>query len=410
MTLLLVAGIGTTAFLLLRDDVEEPTAGPVTTEPSQKWSWESDKEVSYVYPGPGLTLVKLGGEESGLVALDEGGKELWRDERHPYNYVTYYDDLELIQASWYVATASSAGSDTDSGDVVFDYDGEVVWENTDPEVSLYEIAEDGDHVIRAGDKLTKLDPETKDEDWSITGQDFAYTDDATYALDGDQLTRYAEESDKQEWSTELPAGHADGLAEDYLLGVHANDDFVLVASGSLFAFDPKTGKSLWTEDTPGDVRSVAGNRYAVSQPYSYDETTGESVGPKPPFPIFGREGEAGNLGIAEGGFGWMAFEVVQVRGEEMTLQRSSGRLYAADGTLAEDGYTHVAQTLDEGVYTVEGATIGYQEWGGDEPEWRITLDDVESLATEDDPGKDVELAAGDGAIFVNDKHTVWRYE
>lgn len=413
VALLLVAGIGITAFLLLRDDEgEELTAGPVATEPSQKWSWESDEPVAYVYPGPGLNLVKLGGEESGLVALDEDGKELWRDERHPYNYVTFYEDQKLITASWYVATASSTGSDSDSdsGDVVFAYDGEVVWENIDPEVSLYDIADDGDYIVRAGETLTKLDPESEEEDWSITGQDFAYADDATFALDGDQLTRYAEESDEQQWSTELPAGHAEGLAEEYLLGVHANDDFVLVASGSLFAFDPKTGKSLWTDDTSGDVRSVAGNRYALSQPYSYEEATGVSVSPKPPFPIYGKEGEAGSLDIVEGGFGWLVVEVVAVDGKEMTLQRSSGRLYDIDGALAEGGYDHVADTLDEGVYTVDGATIGFREWGSDAPEWTLTLDEVDSLATEDDPGQDVEVAAGAGAIFVNDKHTVWRYE
>jgi hypothetical protein len=396
--------------LLGDDDSDEVTAGPVTTEPSEEWSWESDKPVSYVFPGPGLNLVKLGGDASGLVALDEDGKELWRDERHPYNYVTYHDDQQLIAASWYVARASSAGSDTDKGDVVFDYDGEVVWENTDPDVSLHGIAEDGDYMVRTGDKLAKVDPTSKDEDWSITGQEFAYADDATFVLDGDQLTRFAEDSDEQEWSTELPAGHAEGLEQDYLLRLHANDDLVLVASGSLFAFDPESGKSLWTEDTSGDLLSVAGDRYAVSQPYSYDETTGESVSPKPPFPIFGKEGEVGSLEIVEGGFGWLAVEVVEVQGEEMTLQRSSGGLYDIEGTLAEDGYTHVARILDEGVYTVDGATIGYREWGGGEPEWTLTLDDVESLATEDDPGQDVEVAAGEGAIFVNDEHTVWRYE
>ncbi|MFE7226044.1 PQQ-binding-like beta-propeller repeat protein [Nocardioides sp. NPDC057577] len=411
VVLLLVAGIGTAAFLLLRDDEGgELTAGPVTTEPSQEWSWESDKPVAYVYPGPGLNLVKLGGEEPGLVALDEDGKERWRDERHPYNYLNFYEDQKLITASWYVATASSAGSDSDSGDVVFDYDGEVVWENTDPEVGLHGIAEDGDFVVRVGEKLTKLDPESKEEDWSITGQDFAYADDATFALDGDQLTRYAEESGEQEWSTELPPGHAAGLAEEYLLGLRANDDFVLVTSGSLFAFDPKTGKSLWTENVSGDVRSVAGNRYAVSPPYSYDETAGVSVSPTPPFPIYGKEGEAGSLDIVEGGFGWMAVDVVAVDGKEMTLQRSSGGLYDIDGALAEDGYDHVADTLDEGVYTVDGATIGYREWGRDAPEWTLTLDEVDSLATEEEPGQDVEVAAGAGAIFVNDEHTVWLYE
>ncbi|GGU31492.1 PQQ-binding-like beta-propeller repeat protein [Nocardioides albus] len=410
MTLLLVAGIGTAAFLLLRDDDEEPTAGPVTTEPSQTWSWESDKPISHVYPGPGLNLVTLDGEERGVVALDEDGKELWRDERHPYNYITVYEDQKLITASWYVAIASSEGSDSDSGDVVFDYDGEVVWENTDPDVSLHGIAEDGDYMVRTGDKLAKLDPTSKDEDWSITGQQFAYADDATFVLDGDQLTRFAEDSDEQEWSTELPAGHAEGLEEDYLLRLHANDDLVLVASGSLFAFDPESGKSLWTENTSGEVMSVAGDRYAVSQAYSYDETTGESAGPKPPFPIYGAEGEAGSLEIVEGGFGWLAVEVVEVDGEEMTLQRSSGGLYDVDGALVESGYDNVAYTLDEGVYTVDGATIGYREWGSDEPEWTLMLDDVESVATEDDPGQDVEVAGGEGEIFVNDKHTVWRYE
>ncbi|MFD4326493.1 PQQ-binding-like beta-propeller repeat protein [Nocardioides sp. NPDC058538] len=410
MTLLLVAGIGTTAFLLLRDDDEQLTTGPVTTEPRQTWLWESDKPISYVHPGPGINLVTLDGEERGVVALDEDGKELWRDERHPYNYITFYEDQKLITASWYVATASGEGSDTDKGDVVFGYDGEVVWENTDPDVSLSSIADDGDYVVRAEEKLAKLDPESKDEDWSITGQDFAYADEATFVLDGDQLTRYAEDSDEQEWSIELPSGHAEGLEQDYLLGLHANDDLVLVASGSLFAFDPKTGKSLWTEDTSSDVRSVAGNRYALSQPYSYDETTGVSVSPKPPFPIYGKEGEAGSLDIVEGGFGWMAVEVVAVDGKEMTLQRSSGRLYDIDGALAESGYDHVADTLDEGVYTVDGATIGYREWGSDAPEWTLTLDEVDSLATQDDPGQDVEVAAGAGAILVNDEHTVWRYE
>ncbi|MFI5624401.1 hypothetical protein ACIA03_13135 [Nocardioides sp. NPDC051685] len=403
---LIVYVASTLVYTELRGDGDASGPGPVTSEPKEVWSWTSDQEIAYAQDLPnGGALVSLSGDADGIVALDKSGKEVWRDERHPYNVTIVHEKEQLIEASWYVARASSSGSTSDSGTILFDFDGKAVWEAPEG-VDLYSIQEDGSYLVSDDDSMTKLDPRTNEESWTIKGTWFSPTDSAIYALDVSDLVRYDLDG-KEEWRTALPTGYDDGLDEYGRTYLYVSDQMLLVASGSLLAFAPDSGRQLWTDSTHGEVIHAAKNRYVVVPAAQSDPLTGSKQPLDGPFPIFGPDGHIGDIDLATSG-AYLTMDVIELDGRPVNFHQSSGTLFDADGAVIDKGYDHVTVAFDEGAYTVDGSTIGYRAWNSEKAAWTLDLEDVDSMADDYYP-EDVRVGASAHGIYVNDRTSVRLY-
>lgn len=403
---LIVAVVGNLVYTELRGDGDASGAGPVTSEPKEVWSWTSGQEVAYAQDLPnGGALVSLSGEADGIVALDKSGKEVWRDEKHPYNIARVHEKEQLIEASWYVAQASSGGDTSNSGTILFDFDGKEVWEAPEG-VDLYSIEEDGSYLVYDDDSMTKLDPKTNEESWTIKGTWVSPTDSAIYALDQGDVVRYSLDG-KEEWRRALPAGYDDGLDEYDLTYLYTSDQMLLVASGSLLAFSPDSGQQLWTEMTSGEVIRAANDRYVVVPAAQSDPVTGSKQPLEGPFPVFGPEGHIGDIDLATSG-AYLTMDVIELDGRPVNFHQSSGTLFDADGAVIDKGYDHVTVAFDEGAYTVNGSTIGYRAWNSEKAAWTLDLEGVDSMADDYYP-EDVRVGASKHGIYVNDKTSVRLY-
>lgn len=403
---LIVAVAGNLVYTELRGDGDASGPALVTSEPKEVWSWTSDEEVAYAQDLPnGGALVSLSGDSGGIVALDKSGKEVWRDEKHPYNMALVHEKEQLIEAGWYVARASSSGSTSDSGTILFDFDGKVIWEAPEG-ADLYSIEEDGSYLVSDDDSMTKLDPKTDEESWTIKGTWFSPTDSAIYALDGGDVVRYSLDGE-EEWRTALPGGYDDGLDEYDLTYLYTSDEMLLVASGSLLAFAPDTGKQLWSESTRGEVIPAANGRYVVVPTAQSDPVTGSNEPLEGPFPIFGPEGHVADIDLATSD-AYLTMDVIELDGRPVNFHQSSGTLFDADGAVIDKGYDHVTVALDEGGYTVDGSTIGYRAWNSEKAAWTLDLEGVDSMADDYYP-EDVRVRAAKHGIYVNDKTSVRLY-
>lgn len=403
---LIVAVAGNLVYTELRADGDASGRAPVTSEPKEVWSWSSGQEVAYAQDLPnGGTLVSLSGEADGIVALDKSGEEVWRDEKHPYSMAIVHEKEQLIEASWYVARATSSGSNSDSGTILFDFDGKVVWEAPEG-VDLYSIEEDGSYLLYDDDSMTKLDPKTDEESWTVKGSGFTLTVSAIYALDGGDVVRYSLDG-KEEWRTALPAGYDAGLDEYSVTNLYSSDEILLVSSGSLLAFAPEDGKKLWTEATHGTVIRAADDRYVVVPESQSDPVTGSRQPPEGPFPIFGPEGHVGDIDLATSD-AYLTMDVIVLDGRPGNFHQSSGTLFDADGAVIDKGYDHVTVAFDEGGYTVDGSTIGYRAWNSEKAAWTLDLEGVDSMADDYYP-EDVRVGAAKDGIYVNDKTSVRLY-
>ncbi|MGH3349065.1 MAG: PQQ-binding-like beta-propeller repeat protein [Nocardioides sp.] len=403
---LIVAVAGYLVYTELQGDGDATGPVTVTSEPKEVWAWTSDQEVAYAQDLPdGGALVSLSGEADGIVALDKSGKEVWRDEKHPYNIVTVHEKEQLIEASWYVARASSSGSSSDSGTILFDFDGEVTWEAPEG-ADLYSIEEDGTYLLYDDDSMTRLNPKTDEESWTIKGSGFTLSTSAVYALDGDDIVRYSLDG-KEEWRTTLPAGHDDGLDEYGLTHLYSSGEMLLVDSGSLLAFAPGTGEHLWTEAVRGEAIRAADDRFVVVPTTEYDPDTGAKQPVEGPFPIFGPDGHDGDIDLATSG-AYRTMDVITLDGRLVNFHQPSGILFDADGTVIDTGYDHVGEAFDDGGYTVDGSTIGYRAWNSEKAAWALDLDDVDSLADDYYP-EDVRVGSSANGVYVTDKTSVRLY-
>lgn len=377
-------------------DVAEESISPVTSEPEPAWSWETDGSIEHAVSSPDMTVVSLA-DSGEAVALDNDGEELWSEDSHVYDYPSIYPDAELIELEY---------SDDDGGEygsVVVDYDGEVVWESDD-DSSVWTIEDDGTILVTEGDDLDKVDPDQEEPLWSIeAGEDQWLGDDEVLVVDGNDVVSYGREDGEEQWRTTLPAGHDADLDEDYHIEIAANDDFVLVSTGSLTALSRDGEDELWTESEGGSISETAEQRFLVT-PYDGPGTGGE-------YPIYGSDGEVGTLDVNGIDGDYVSVTTVDVDGEEMNFLYNAGTLFSADGSEVEDDYDDAYWVVDGGYYIADGQTLGYREWRSDEPEWSLELGDVDPIEDEYDIyDADFGMYALDDAIIVNDRDTVWRYE
>lgn len=375
---------------------------PVTKKPSKVWQWETGEDVGWATPGPGFTLVELGGKKGGFVALDDRGKEKWRGEAHPYSTLWVDEEDKVIEAGWYVATVNGAD---DQGTIIYDYSGKVLWRQTGGGW-FYDVEKDGDYLVSTDTSLQKLDATTKKPLWSIPQTDYAVTDDAIYTIAGDQLVCYARADAKKKWSVALPAGWKTGL-ESYDIGFRSNDDMLMLTGTSTYAFSLDDGHLLWHTADKGSLVELADDRFTVI-PDGYDATTGRSTQPKGPFPVLAKSGKVGSITLkATDSYAYM--QIVEVDGKAVNFHQASGALFDADGKLIDDGYDHVAEALNEGAYRIVGTTVSYRPWHEHSDAWSMPLTGIASLATKDDPDTTIRLSALDGGLLINDKHSVWLY-
>jgi hypothetical protein len=424
LVLLVVAGVG--AFLILGpddkggsgDDVAE-TAGTnsdldaLTSEPEQSWAWKTKETVRWAVPGPDFTIALLGGK-AGFVVLDDQGKEKWRPEKHDYSGAWVDEETKTIEASWYgpVATTAKGSSSSDSGNIVWDYDGNVLWKDTGENHYLYGVEGDGRFLLwdAKAETLAKVREPTDPGEWKIEGEEFTVFDDAVYALDGDTLARYARTDGELVWKTDLQPGWK-GIKQSYEIDHQANEDLVILAADRTFGFSAKTGKALWDVPGTGDVVATAGNRLAVIEPGTYDEDQGVTMPSTGPYPIYDTTGKVGSLPFSTGRpYGAVQMVKVDGKGEQVNFGTDDGALFDAAGKpMGEDRYEDAFQALDDGVYRLDRATISFREWRSTEDSWSLTVPDVVSVGDKENQ-RDVYMQIDDERLVVNDKHTVRLYQ
>ncbi|MER7558691.1 PQQ-binding-like beta-propeller repeat protein [Nocardioides sp. NPDC126508] len=386
--------------------------GALTSEPNRSWAWKSSETIRWAVAGPGFTIALLEGK-AGLVVLDDQGKERWRPEKHEYSGAWVDTETKTIEASWYGPVSTTAnGSSSDSGSIVWDYDGNVLWKDTGEDHYMYGVEDDGRFLLwdAKGETLAKVREPTGPGEWKIDGEEFTVLDDAVYALDGDTLARYARTNGELVWKTDLQPGWK-GIKQSYEIDQQATDDLVVLTADRTFGFSAKTGKALWDASGTGDVVATAGNRLAVIEPGTYDENQGITLPSTGPYPIYDTTGKVGALPFSTSR-PYAAVQMVNVdgKGEQVNFGTDDGALFDAAGkALGEDGYEHAFQALDDGVYLLDRATVSFREWHSTEDAWSLTLPDVESIGDKEHK-RDVYMQVDDERLVINDKHTVWLYE
>lgn len=424
--LVLIAGAGLGAFFLLRPGGSSSAAGgdtaetpgthsdmeAVTSEPTRKWSWKSSDEIRWTADGPDFTIAVLEGE-AGFVVLDDDGKERWRAERHNYSGAWVDEDAERIQASWYGPISTDANGETtsDSGTIVYDFDGEIVFKDTDDDHFVESVEEDGTYLVHDSEAKTLKKVSSPDDkgEWTISGENITTTDDWIYAVHGDTLARYSREDGILDWKIDMPAGWK-GPKFWYDIKLDANDDLVVVVGHATYGFSAEKGEALWNVPGEGAVTSTAGDRIAVIEDGRYDETQGITMPSNGPYPIFDETGKVGELPFSTARpYGAVQMVKVDGKGDQLNFGIDEGALYDADGKLLEDGYDHAYQALDAGVYLLDKATLSFRTWHEEEDVWTLTLSGVDSIGDTINH-RDVSVGFGDGHLVVNDKHNLWFYE
>ncbi|MEI7056274.1 hypothetical protein WBG06_10695 [Nocardioides sp. CCNWLW239] len=422
LLVLVAAGVG--AFLVLGPDDDgsggsdlAATEGTnsdfeaVTSEPARTWSWKSGDEVRWTTVGPGFTVVLLGGE-AGFVVLDDDGKEMWRSERHDYSGVWVNEETETIQSSWYGPVTATADGDTtsDSGSIVYDYDGKILWKDTDDDRYLEAVEEDGYLVHDSEDKtLTKLSAPDGPGEWSIDGENVTTTDDWIYAIDGDTMARHSRSDGSVDWKIDLPAGWK-GPKQWYEINLRANDDLVVVVGHATYGFSADKGAALWEAPGEGVITATAGNRFAVIEEGTYDQAQEMTMPSNGPYPIYDTSGKVGSLSFSTS-TPYSAVQMLRVdgKGDQVNFSPDGGALYDAAGKLVEEGYTDGYVALDDGCYLLDRATVSFRKWHDSEDAWSLPITDAESIGDTANH-RDIYVDVGDGFLVVNDKHHVWRYE
>ncbi|GGU21518.1 hypothetical protein GCM10007979_20150 [Nocardioides albus] len=384
----------------------------LTSEPEESWAWKTRETVRWAVSGPGFTVALLEGK-AGFVVLDDQGKEMWRPEKHDYSSVWVDKETKTIESSWYGPISTTAkGSSSDSGSIVWDYDGNVLWKDTGENRYMYGVEGDGRFLLwdAAAETLAKVREPTDPGEWKIQGEEFTVVDDAVYALDGDTLARYARTDGSLVWKADLSPGWK-GIKQSSEIDYYANDDLVVLSADRTFGYSAKTGKALWDASGSGDVVATAGNRLAVIEPGTYDEKQGVTMPSTGPYPIYDTSGKVGSLPFSTG-TPYAAVQMVKVegKGEQVNFGIDDGQLFDAAGKpMGEDGYEHAFQALDDGVYLLDRATVSFREWHSTEDAWSLTVPDVASVGDKEN-NRDVYMQVDDDRLIVNDKHTVRLYE
>ena len=384
----------------------------MTSEPTRTWAWKSKDEVRWTVAGPDFTLALLAGK-AGFVALDEAGKELWRGEPHDYSGAWVNDDTKTIQASWYGPITATAGGDTtsDSGTIVYDYDGKVLWKDTNDDHFVQSVEKDDTFLIHDSEAKTLRKMQRPDDKgaWTIPAENVTLTDDWIYAIDGDTLARYSRKDGAADWKVDLPAGWK-GPKQWYDVNLGVTDDLVVVVGYATYGLSTDKGASLWKQSGDGAVVRTAGDRLAVIEEGQYDEAQEMTMPSHGPYPIYDASGKVGSLPFSTANpYGAVQMLKVDGDGAQVNFGPDDGALYDAAGKAQEKGYEHAYQALDDGCYLVDGATVSFRTWHEKTAAWTLPLEGVESVEDKVNH-RDVYVGVGDGRLVINDKHNVWLYE
>lgn len=368
----------------------------VADEPAEVWSWRSDgRPIRYLSASEDRVLVAFD-DEQGIVVLDADGEELWSDDSKPWFSAYFRNDGDHVVATY-------RPDDGNYRDVVFDRDGEQLWQSSDDD-SFWGTLEDGDYLIRNHEEFRKVDPETDDVAWRIKGETAARGEEQLIVVRGNTVAAHDLDTGEERWSTDLPDGHAGGAEEAYP-SLWSNDEFLLVETGSLTALS-RDGDVLWTESGSGVLGRMVGDRFILVPDYDVEDRSG-------PYPIYGIDGRVGELDPQpeDADLEYFYLYPVDVDGVEMNFDETNGVLYDADGAVVQTGYEDAYQPVEGGFYTLHEATFGYQRWGEEEPVWTVAVAGAESVADVfDDESADILFRSIDGALYVADAGTVWRYE
>lgn len=371
------------------------TTRPFTSEPHQVWAWDSEVPIERVSADGDLAVVTLS-HHRGIVVLDSGGHELWRNDSLKFDDA-YIEDHDRVEGVAY---------DGDTGSILFDRSGKELDRFKQGEY-FYGQEDDGSYLISDEHDFRKVDPDTDHEEWSIAeGDAWDLEKDRVLTVSGDKVTSYSRTDGSRQWTTTLPAGYDEGLKEKYDIDLYANDRFVLVSTGTLTALDLKTGDRLWSQPHGGTLSPTADDRFMVVPSYHYGA---DEKKPKGPFPLYGVDGRVGTIDVPTKD-GYADVYATKVDGEQLNVAPDTGTLYDADGTVVERGDDDLYSSFDQGFYTLKDTTIGYRKWHDDRAEWSITLTDVDPIKDKYDVyDGEISVDPIDRGLVINDRRTVWLY-
>lgn len=384
LVVVVLVGAGVVAARLLGGPAAVSTASgvavalpePLVDEPSPAWTLRPEGPVT---GGAATTDGVVLSTATEVVEVDLDGGTTWstRPSEPCSVLVAHPDHDDLVVCA---GEGAVVGLDGD--------DGEERWRFDDGTVVSY--VEDGAGFAGETD-LGVLDLATGRARWSVDVTDeHAFGPDALFTAQAGELVARDLESGDERWSTSYDVTPTTDGAQPATPALTAVEGLlVLTSEVGAVAYDPEDGEELWRVG-PGRDGMVAG-RFADDRVWLLPVDESPSA-PPARLEVHDAAGLVGDLETDPDAVA-ASFDPVVDDGDDLALDRVSGRLYDADlATLTT--YDGSVALVAGGAYVTArgdaGGSVSFLPHGSDEPRWSVPVDYVETL----------DAAAADGLLLV----------